>query len=394
MTTRSLGFRAWRWNAVLCMALTGCAVEPQQQESSGQEQQQALRQQSQSLTPPAGCTEITMGDLANGIQLTPVKYGNQPTYQGTFSAFGDPAVADSALIRLDVNTAPGLHDLAAGGANLFTCEQCVYGYQDAGTTGQKLFVADSGSLLLALKVSPQQTVGALYNVTLRESVTAAPLGAPYRGSAVVPGGECKWIRFETWNTVRTAGCDPREGSLTANPPGHTCVADNSFADDGTLEKSEGTKTQGAACTSTPAAEANHPATTDCAQGFACTDLLSADAQCLKTCDPMAAVPGCPSGTLCGVYGLCIEQSVLEPIGFAFDPALIGQTCLGGFAEFCGVEGARGVCADVTGSGVSTCLAYTRARSECGPGEELGYVNYPLSGGGYDRGSGFCYHDGL
>ncbi|WP_431603504.1 hypothetical protein [Corallococcus macrosporus] len=393
MTTRSLGFRAWRWSAVLGMALTGCDVEPQE-ESAGKEELQALQQQAQALTPPTGCTEITMNELANGIQLTPVKYGAQPTYQGTFSPFGDPAVADSALIRLDVNTAPGLHDLAAGGANLFTCEQCVYGYQDAGTTAQKLFVADSGSLLLAIKLSPQQTVGALANVTLRESVTAPPLSAPYRGSAVVPGGACKWIRYATWNTVRSLGCDPRQGSLTANLPGYTCVADNYFADDGTLEKSQGTKTQGAACTATPGPEASHPVTTDCAQGFACTDLLSDNAQCLKTCDPMAAVPGCPGGTVCGVYGLCIEQSVLEPLGFAFDTALIGETCSAGFTEFCGVEGARGVCADLTGSGQATCLRYARARSDCGAGEELGYVNYPLSGGGYDRGSGFCYHDGL
>jgi hypothetical protein len=224
-------------------------------------------------------------------------------------------------------------------------------------------------------------------------VTAPPLSAPYRGSAVVSGGECKWIRFATWSTVRPDGCDPREGSLTANPPGHTCVPDNYFADDGTLEKSQGTGTQGTACISTPSTEAHGLATTDCAQGFACTDLLSDDAQCLKTCDPMAAVPGCPTGTVCGVYGLCIEQSVLEPIGFAFDPALIGETCTLSFAEFCGTEGARGVCANL-GTGPTKCYRYARARSDCGPGEELGFVNYPLSGGGYDRGTGWCYPDGL
>ncbi|WP_161606538.1 hypothetical protein [Myxococcus xanthus] len=39
-------------------------------------------------------------------------------------------------------------------------------------------------------------------------------------------------------------------------------------------------------------------------------------------------------------------------------------------------------------------SYTRARSDCGPGEELGYVSYPLAGGGYDRTYGFCYPDGL
>ncbi|WP_404364133.1 hypothetical protein ACIHQR_28670 [Corallococcus coralloides] len=62
------------------------------------------------------------------------------------SRWGDPALKDTAFVRLDVNTAPGVHDLAAGGANLFTCEQCVYGYQDAGTAGQKLFVADTGAM--------------------------------------------------------------------------------------------------------------------------------------------------------------------------------------------------------------------------------------------------------
>ncbi|NNB84056.1 hypothetical protein HI292_00550 [Corallococcus exiguus] len=394
MTTRSLGFRAWRWSAVLSLALTGCAVEPQPQEQAPDQEEQAkvLEAQAHELTPPAGCSEITMGALSNGVQLTPVMYGGQPTYQGTFNGLGDPALKDTAFVRLDVNTATGVHDLTAGGANTFTCEQCVYGYQDAGTTGQKLFVADTGALLLALKVSPQQSVGVLYNVTLRESVNAAPLSAPYKGSAVVPGGECKWIRFATWNTLRPMGCDPREGSWTANVPGHTCVANNYFADDGTLEKSQGTGTQGAACTRTPAADANHPATTDCAQGFACSDLFTDDRQCLKTCDPMAAVPGCPTGTVCGVYGTCIEQAVLEPLGFDFDPALIGETCTKTYAEFCGTEGARGACVSLNGQ--TKCQPYTRARSECGPGEELGFINYPLSGGGYDRTTGWCYHDGL
>ncbi|RKG89975.1 hypothetical protein D7V88_11890 [Corallococcus terminator] len=375
------------------MAVAGCAVETPAP-APEQAALESLEQQTQQLTPPAGCTEITMGALANGIQTTPVKYGAQPTYLGTFSAFGDPAVADTANIRLDVNTAPGLHDLASGGANLFTCEQCVFGYQDAGTAGQKLFVADTGSLLLALKVSPQQTVGALSNVTLRESVNAPPLSAPYRGSAVVPGGECKWIRFATWNTVRAGGCDPRQGSPTANLPGLSCVATDYLADDGTLEQATGTKTQGEACTYTPAPTSSGLATTDCAQGFACTDLFTEARQCLATCDPMAAVPGCPSGTVCGVYGLCIEQSVLEPIGFAFDPALIGETCSLGFAEFCGTEGARGACVDLAGTGHGTCLRYARARSDCGAGEELGFIGYPLSGGGYDRTTGWCYADGL
>ncbi|WP_375743773.1 hypothetical protein NR800_00215 [Corallococcus interemptor] len=107
---------------------------------------------------------------------------------------------------------------------------------------------------------------------------------------------------------------------------------------------------------------------------------------------MAAVPGCPTGTVCGVHGLCIEQSVLEPLGFAFDPALIGETCSNGYAEFCGTVGARGAC--ITLNGQTKCQPYKRARSECGPGEELGFINYPLSGGGYDRTTGWCYPDGL
>jgi hypothetical protein len=386
----------WRWSTLVLTALVGCgpAAEAPAPEAP-QEPLQAAEAQAAHLSPPEGCTEITLGELRNGTELTPTLWGSQPTYRGEFTTnLGDPAVADTARIRLDVNTGPGLYDLAAGGTNLFTCEQCVWGFQDAGKAGaQKMFVAESGALLLALKVSPQETIGALSNVVLRQAVTATPTAAPYTGSAPVAGGECRWIRFATWNTVRPGGCDPREGSLTANLPNLTCVPINYAADDGTLEKSLGTKTQGEACTYTAAASEQELASTDCAQGFACTGAYTQQRQCLATCDYMAANPGCPSGTVCGVYGLCIEQAVLEPIGFAFSPALIGESCPGGFAEFCGVEGARGVCADITGSGNSVCYRYARARSECGPGEELGYVSYPLAGGGSDRTFGFCYPDG-
>ncbi|MFP2912950.1 hypothetical protein ACLESD_49685 [Pyxidicoccus sp. 3LFB2] len=386
----------WRWSTFLVAAMVGCgpateAPEPQPQP----ETMEAVAQDASRLSPPAGCTEITLGELKNGTELTPVLWGSQPTYRGEFTTnLGDPTAADTARIRLDVNTQPGLYDLSAGGTNLFNCEQCVWGFQDAGRAGlQKMFVAESGAMLLALKVSPQQTVGALANVVLREAVTAAPTAAPYTGSAPVPGGECRWIRFATWNTVREAGCDPREGSLTSNLPGTTCVPGNYAADDGTLEQSLGTKAQGETCTYTPAATEHALASTDCAQGYACSGAFGGERQCLATCDFMAPNPGCPTGTVCGVYGLCIQQSVLEPIGFAFSPALIGEVCPGGFAEFCGVEGARGVCADVTGSGTSVCYRYARARSECGAGEELGYVNYPLASGGSDRTYGFCYPDG-
>ncbi|WP_164012811.1 hypothetical protein [Pyxidicoccus trucidator] len=399
MTSQHVGIASrgkWRWSTFLLAAMVGCgpsteAPAPQEPPDS----MEAVEQDTARLSPPAGCTETTLGELKNGTELTPVLWGSQPTYRGEFTTnLGDPTVADTARIRLDVNTGPGLYDLSAGGTNLFNCEQCVWGFQDAGRAGlQKMFVAESGLLLLALKVSPQQTLGALANVVLREAVTAAPTAAPYTGSAPVPGGECRWIRFATWNTVREAGCDPREGSLTANMPGTTCVPSNSAADDGTLEQSLGTKTQGEACTYTPAATEHALASTDCARGHACTSAYSEERQCLATCDFMAPNPGCPSGTVCGVYGLCIQQSVMEPIGFAFSPALIGETCPGGFAEFCGVEGARGVCADVTGSGTSVCYRYARARSECGPGEELGYANYPLASGGSDRTYGFCYPDG-
>ncbi|WP_224366434.1 hypothetical protein [Hyalangium versicolor] len=354
----------------------------------------ALEESSSQLSAPPGCTEITLGELRNGVQLAPVMYGAQPTYRGEFSNQGDPATTDTALIRLDLNTAPGLYDLANGGTNLFTCEQCVWGVQDAGSSAEKLFVAESGKLLLAHKVSPQQTVGALSNVVLRQSVKAAPLSAPYTGSAPVAGGECRWIRFATWSTVRTGGCDPREGSWRPPLSNFTCVADNAAADDGTFEKSLGTKTQGQECTYTPPANDGELASTDCAPSYACSPEFTDSRQCLKTCDFMAADPGCPTGTVCGVYGLCIEQSVLEPIGYLFDPALVGETCSVNYAEFCGVEGARGVCVDLQRTGFGTCFKYERARSDCGSGEELGFVGYPLSGGGYDRTYGWCYPDGL
>lgn len=384
----------WRWGGVLLAAMVGCGQETEAPAAQPeQETLQTVEERSAHLSPPAGCTEITLGELKNGIELTPVFYGSQPTYRGEFSNLGDPAVADLARIRLDVNTEPGFYDLAAGGTNLFTCEQCVWGIQDSGTAGQKTFVAESGAMLLAMKVSPQQTIGALSNIVLRESVAAPPQGAPYTGTAPVAGGECRWIRFATWNTVRNAGCDPREGSLTANLQNLTCVANNYAADDGTLEKSLGTKTQGQSCTYTPAANEYELASTDCAPGFACTDAYTDTPQCMATCDYMAADPGCPTGTVCGVYGLCQEQSIMEPIGFAFDPALIGEQCSISYAEFCGVEGARGTCLDLTRSGTATCYRYARARSDCGPGEELGYVSYGRPGGGSDRTYGFCYPDG-
>ncbi|WP_233261855.1 hypothetical protein [Vitiosangium sp. GDMCC 1.1324] len=379
---------------VLLTAMVGCAQEPEAPAPAPeQESIRALEQRSLQLTPPAGCTEISLGELKNGIELSPVQYSSQPLYRGEFASFGDPAFVDTAYIRLDVNTAPGLHDLANGGTNLFNCEQCVYGYQDVKGPTQKTFVAESGSLLLALKLSPQQTAGALANVTLRESVSAPPLNAPYKGTAPVAGGECRWIRFATWDTIRSGGCDPREGSLTSNLPGHTCVAEDAAATDGTLEKSLGTKTQGEACTKTPAS-ADQLASTDCAQGYACTNAYTDERQCLATCDFMAADPGCPTGTVCGVYGLCIQQSVMEPIGYAFDPAHIGEPCTETWAEFCGVEGARGVCVALNGASHGTCYRYARARSECGAGEELGYVSYPLADGGRDNTYGWCYPDGL
>ncbi|MCP3098503.1 hypothetical protein LZ198_06380 [Myxococcus sp. K15C18031901] len=387
------------WGVVLLTGLVGCgqeAKEPAPAPAPEQAEISAVEQEARFLNPPAGCTEVSMGELYNGIELTPVQYERQPTFRGDLVNFGGNATRDEVRIRLDMKTHPGLYDLAQGGANTFTCDQCVVGYQDIGTSAQKLFVAESGALLLALQVSAQQTIGALSNVVLRESVVATPTSGPYTGSAVVPGGECRWIRFATWNTVRPGGCDPRQGSLTSNLPGTACVADDYAATDGTLQRALGTKTQGEACTATPGDGEYALATTDCKQGFACTDLVSDDAQCLKTCDYMAANPGCPSGTICGVYGLCIEQAVLEPFGFAFDTALIGEPCSQSFTEFCGVEGARGTCFDPDGAAGpqgATCHRYARARSDCGPGEELGYIYYPLVGGGGDRGYGFCYHDG-
>ncbi|MBU8899965.1 hypothetical protein KRR26_30595 [Corallococcus sp. M34] len=400
MASRSIAqglLRPSRWAWALLSVAVGCGQEPaapapQPEHPAAEQSVQDIQQKASQLQAPAGCTEVTLGALHTGVDLTPTQYSAQPTYRGNFANFAGTA-DDLARIRLDVNTMPGLYDLSTGGTNLFTCEQCVYGYKDVGTADQTLFVAESGSMLLALKVSPDQTVGALANVTLRQSEDAAPFYAPYTGSAPVPGGQCLWIRFATWNTVRNGGCDPRQGALTSNMPGLTCAATDAAGNDGTLEKSLGTKTQGAACTLTPAASSHELATTDCATGYACSDTYTADRQCLATCDFLAANPGCPTGTVCGVYGLCMQQSVMESQGFDFDPALIGQTCTKSWAEYCGAEGARGVCVDLDGDGHGTCFRAARARSACGAGEELGYIGYPLANSGYDRSYGFCYPDG-
>lgn len=344
--------------------------------------------ESLALQAPAGCTEIDAGDFKNGVQLTPVIYSQSPTYRSAITGLGDPAVADSLRIRLDAATSPGLYSLSTPAtSNLFTCEQCVFAFADLPATN--LFVAEAGALVLAAKVSAEQTFGALVNVTLRQAVAAPPFNAPYTGSAVVPGGSCYWIRFATWNTIRPFGCNPQQGSLTANLPGLTCVPESRAGNDGTLERATGHKKQGATCAYTPAA-GNAPASSNCARGYSCTDAFTADRTCLETCDFMAANPGCGNGLVCGPNGLCIEQSVLEPIGFLFEDVAIGEACVNDFAEFCGSEGARGVCVALSGPGTGICYPYERARSHCGAGEELGFVSYPLTGGGFDRTYGWCF----
>ncbi|EPX61528.1 hypothetical protein D187_010147 [Cystobacter fuscus DSM 2262] len=160
-----------------------------------------------------------------------------------------------------------------------------------------------------------------------------------------------------------------------------------------VEKSLGAKTRGEACTYTPADSEAQLASTDCAPGYACSGVYDGGRQCLATCDFMAADPGCPTGTVCGVYGVCIQQSVMEPIGDLFDSARIGEACTASYAEFCGVEGARGVCVDLNRSGYGTCYRYARARSECGASEELGFISYPLANGGFDRTYGWLSRRG-
>lgn len=339
------------------------------------------------LQAPTGCTEIQAGEFLNGIELAPVQYSPSPTYKAAITGLGDPAVTDSLQIRLDAATSLGLYSLAGANSNLFTCEECVFGIADQ--QASHIFVADAGSVLVAAKINPQQTIGALTGVTLREAVISTPSSGPYKGTAIVPGGACYWIRFATWNTVRAYGCDPAQSSITSHIPGFTCVADNYSANDGTLERTAGAKQRDEQCTYT-AATGNAPAISDCATGYTCSNLFDDARECLKTCDFMAADPGCDADQVCGVYGVCIEQSTLQGYGFDFDPAQIGEACTLQYSEFCGSEGARGVCLALGGAGTQTCYPYERARTDCAPGEELGYVSYPLDNGGFDRSSGFCY----
>jgi hypothetical protein len=380
------------------VAWVACAGQPEEPVSSGEaepvssEDVASAQQASLALAPPPGCQEIHLEDLQNGIQLTPVKYSQQPTLRGLFASFGDPAFDDLARVRLDTNTAPGVYSLAGDNSDLYTCKQCAWGIQDSGGPTQKTFVADSGALIVAGKVSPEQSAGALFNVTLREAVGAPPYNAPYGGSTFVEGGECRWIRLATWSTIRPKGCDPRQGSPTAHLPGLTCVADSYAADDGTLERSTGTKQQGELCTSTPGAHANDLAKTDCAPGFACTTAIEDSPTCMRTCDYLSPHPGCTGTTVCGPLGLCAEQAKLESFGFTFEDVAIGATCSSSLVYFCGSEGARGVCVDIdeAGPSPSTCYPYARARSSCPAGQELGYLDYSLADGGYDLTYGWCY----
>ncbi len=379
-------------------ALAACASPPEDPVSNADvdpvsnEDIASAQQASLSLTPPPGCQEIHVEDLQNGIQLDPVKYSQQPTLRGNFASFGDPAYDDLARIRLDTNTAPGIYSLSGANSDLYTCKQCAWGIQDSDGPTQKSFVADNGTLIVAAKVSPEQSAGVLFNVTLREAVDAPPYNSSYGGSTFVPGGECRWIRSATWSTIRPKGCDPRQGSLTAHPPGLTCVATSYAADDGTLERSAGTKKQGELCTSTPGAHENDLDRTDCAPGFACTNAIEDSPTCMRTCDYLSPHPGCHGTEVCGPLGLCAEQSKLESFGFNFSNDAIGDTCATSLTYFCGTEGHRGVCVDIDQDGPSPpiCYRYERARSACPAGQDLGYLDYDLGGGGYDLTYGWCY----
>ena len=356
---------------VLCFAFTAC----QSPEEPGATTGEAI-----SSGRPHACRIVTAGPLANGPGVAQTTYGQQPTYRGDLTTpLGDPVLADSLRVRLDAATTPGTYDLSRGGSNCYEkSAQCVIVVQDVdAATGAaaKTFAAVRGQVEVSAEKTPDQRQGRLRRIELRE-VTITPSNTPWRAAELVSGGECLWVEELAFDTRRPDGCDPRKADSCGT--GKACIPDNAAGSDGTCRAATGAKATGEACTT----DENNAS--DCAAGHRCIDPGGGGAICVKTCDLLAAQPGCGEGTMCGSFGLCRTATPT-------DPAKIGETCTMDGAK-CGSEGARGTCFELfTPAGVPwdkglKCWGFERARSACRPGEDLGYQSFSS---GRDRSLGIC-----
>lgn len=326
---------------------------------------------------PAACRVVTAGTFANGTQLTPALYGQQPTFRAPLAtAVGDAARADQLRVRLDAATGSGSHALTGAASCYEKGAQCVTAHVDldpASGVAARTFAAVRGTVELGDAITPDERAGTIRGVELRE-ITIAQTNVPWRAAELVPGGECLWIDEAAFDTRRADGCDPT--AKDACGAGRSCIAENAAGSDGSCVTA-GTKATGASCSLDDAGGS------DCAEGHRCID-LDGGATCVRTCDVMATTTGCAAAESCQAFGLC------RPLG-ASDPAQIGESCTNAEGA-CGRDGARGTCFELWGPDNqpwdegSKCWGFARARSACAPGDDLGYQSFAR---GNDRSLGIC-----
>lgn len=326
---------------------------------------------------PAACRVVKAGTFANGTQLTPALYGQQPTFRAPLAtAVGDAALADQLRVRLDAATGSGSHALTGAATCYEKGAQCVTAHVDldpASGAAAKTFAAVRGTVELGDAITPDERAGTIRGVELRE-ITIAQTNVPWRAAELVPGGECLWVDEATFDTRRADGCDPTAKDACGS--GRSCIAENAAGSDGSCVTA-GTKSTGASCALDDAGGS------DCAEGHRCVD-LGGGTTCIRTCDVMATATGCAAAESCQAFGLC------RPIE-ASDPALVGESCTNAEGA-CGRDGARGLCFELWSPDNqpwdkgSKCWGFARARSACAPGDDLGYQSFAR---GNDRSLGIC-----
>jgi hypothetical protein len=319
---------------------------------------------------------LPVGALADGPGLTPTQYGAQPTFRGiVVTPTGEDALSDLLNVRVDANTGVGSYELAPPGQDTNCYEhgaQCVYLNEDVfDGSANSFFAAVAGRIRIDAQVTTDQSQGELEYVELREATIAAR-NVPYNEATLVQGGRCFWVQNAPFDTRRADGCNP----LTANTcdAGKTCVADNAAGSDGTC------RGYGSGTNNTPCSQ-QVDGSTNCGVEYACS--FDTNRVCRKRCDLLANDNACPVATVCSTFGYCEPQTVE-------DETAIDEPC-DAFGDFCGVDGARGLCfpeydAEGTQTAAAVCRQFQRARSVCPAGLDLGFIEFE---GFSDRSIGRC-----
>ncbi len=313
---------------------------------------------------------LAVGALANGPGLTETQYGAQPTFRGVVVTPSGGVLPVLLNVRVDASTGMGTYPLTPPGTDTNCYEhgaQCVYldGSRNA------FFAAVAGRIRIDEQTTTDQSTGMLEYVELREATQEAR-NVPYNQANLVANGRCYWVENAPFDTRRPDGCDPL--GVDTCGASKTCVAENAAGTDGTC-RGYGNATNDAPCTQ------QSDGSTNCGIEYACS--LDTNRVCRKRCDLLSVNNDCPTATVCSTFGYCEPQTVEAATGFDED--------CDAFGNFCGEEGAYGLCfpqydAEGQQTAAAVCGKFERSRAACPAGQELGYIEFS---GLLDRSLGRC-----